>query len=619
MRGLARVIRYVGPYKWMAVLGLVTTILPVLMELVTPRMVQFIIDQGIRAGDMVAVWQGSGVMLLAALGGAATTIGQGIARAQISQGIAFDLRNDMFRHIQRFSFANLDRMQTGQLMTRVSSDVDVARMFLSAGLALLLRTVLMVIGSLAMMLIIDWQLSLVMVAMLVLSGTVIFWLLRVVGPLFSIVQQKLGRLNTQVQENLAGVHVVKAFVREQHEIDLFNVQNQEYMEQNIKVGRYLAVVMPVLLVLTNVGATLAIWRGGLDVIGGRLTIGELVAFSNYMLIGMSPLLLLSNILSMISRAEASAKRIMEVQDTEPAIQAPLSPIVAKEPEGEITFENVSFHYSGSRIGVAPGSSVNGGEDALTRGSMSDGSSANGQGTQRSGNGRNRAVGEEVLDGIHLRAAPGQKVALMGSTGSGKSTLVNLIPRFYDAVNGEIRLDGIDVRDWEPTQLRKHIGVVLQQTTLFAGTVRENISYGRPDASMEEVVSASEAAQAHSFIMRMPEGYESSVEARGANLSGGQKQRIAIARALLTKPAVLILDDSTSAIDLDTELRLQEALKEKLDGTTTFLVAQRISSVVDADMILVLDNGKIAAQGTHEELLASSGIYQEIYYSQFEEA
>ena len=618
MRGLARVIRYVGPYKWMAVLGLVTTILPVLMELVTPRMVQFIIDQGIRAGDMVAVWQGSGVMLLAALGGAATTIGQGIARAQISQGIAFDLRNDMFRHIQRFSFANLDRMQTGQLMTRVSSDVDVARMFLSAGLALLLRTVLMVIGSLAMMLIIDWQLSLVMVAMLVLSGTVIFWLLRVVGPLFSIVQQKLGRLNTQVQENLAGVHVVKAFVREQHEIDLFNVQNQEYMEQNIKVGRYLAVVMPVLLVLTNVGATLAIWRGGLDVIGGRLTIGELVAFSNYMLIGMSPLLLLSNILSMISRAEASAKRIMEVQDTEPAIQAPLSPIVAKEPEGEITFENVSFHYSGSRIGVAPGSSVNGGEDALTRGSMSDGSSANGQVTQRSGNGRNGAVGEEVLDGIHLRAAPGQKVALMGSTGSGKSTLVNLIPRFYDAVNGEIRLDGVDVRDWEPTQLRKHIGVVLQQTTLFAGTVRENISYGRPDASMEEVISAAEAAQAHSFIMRMPSGYESMVEARGANLSGGQKQRIAIARALLTKPAVLILDDSTSAIDLDTELRLQEALKEKLDGTTTFLVAQRISSVVDADMILVLDNGKIAAQGTHEELLASSGIYQEIYYSQFEE-
>jgi ATP-binding cassette subfamily B protein len=603
----------------MAVLGLATTILPVLMELVTPRMVQYIIDQGIRAGDMVAVWQGSGVMLLAAVGGAATTIGQGIARAQISQGIAFDLRNDLFRHIQRFSFANLDRMQTGQLMTRVSSDVDVARMFLSAGLALLLRTALMVIGSLAMMLIIDWQLSLVMIAMLVLSGTIIFWLLRVVGPLFTLVQQKLGKLNTLVQENLAGVHVVKAFVREKHEIELFEVQNQEYMEQNIQVGRYLALVMPILLVLTNVGATLAIWRGGIDVIGGRLTIGELVAFSNYMLIGMSPLLLLSNILSMVSRAEASSKRIVEVQDTEPAIQAPSNPFAERQPAGEITFENVSFHYSGRRVGVAGGASVNGGEDALTQGSTSFESSANGQGTQLSGNGRGRPIGEEVLDGIDLRAAPGQKVALMGATGAGKSTLVNLIPRFYDAVNGEIRLDGTDVRDWEPTELRSHIGVVLQQTTLFAGTVRENIAYGRPDAPIEEVISAAEAAQAHSFITQLPEGYESMVEARGANFSGGQKQRIAIARALLTKPAVLILDDSTSAVDLDTEVRLQEALKDKLEGTTTFLVAQRISSVVDADQILVLDNGKIAAQGTHEELLASSEIYQEIYYSQFEEA
>ena len=603
----------------MAVLGLVTTVLPVLMELVTPRMVQFIIDQGIRAGDMVAVWQGSGIMLLAAVGGAATTIGQGIARAQISQGIAFDLRNDLFRHIQRFSFANLDRMQTGQLMTRVSSDVDVARMFLSAGLALLLRTALMVIGSLAMMLIIDWRLSLVMIAMLVMSGTIIFWLLRVVGPLFTLVQQKLGKLNTLVQENLAGVHVVKAFVREEHEIELFEVQNQEYMAQNIQVGKYLALVMPVLLILTNIGATLAIWRGGIDVIGGRLTIGELVAFSNYLLIGMSPLLLLSNILSMVSRAEASSKRIVEVQDTEPAIQAPSSPVSEREPAGEITFENVSFHYSGRRVGVAAGASVNGGEDSLTQSDTTFESSANGQRTQPSGNGRMRPIGEEVLDGIDLRAAPGQKVALMGATGAGKSTLVNLIPRFYDAVNGEIRIDGIDVRDWEPTDLRSHIGVVLQQTTLFAGTVRENIAYGRPDASMEEVIGAAEAAQAHSFITQLPEGYESMVEARGANFSGGQKQRIAIARALLTKPAVLILDDSTSAVDLDTEVRLQEALKDKLEGTTTFLVAQRISSVVDADQILVLDNGKIAARGTHEELLASSEIYQEIYYSQFEEA
>ena len=621
MRGLSRVIRYVKPYTWMAVLGIVTTILPVVMELVTPRMVQFIIDQGIRVGNMTVVWQGCAVMLLAAVFGAATTIGQGIARAQISQGIAFDLRNDLFQHIQRFSFANLDRMQTGQLMTRVSSDVDVARMFLSAGLALLLRSLLMVVGSLIMMLFIDWQLSLVMIVMLAISGSVIFWFLRVVGPLFTIVQQKLGKLNTLVQENLAGVHVVKAFVREGYEIDRFGAQNVEYMNENIKVGRYLALVMPVLLVLTNLGATVAIWRGGMDVIGGRLTIGELVAFSNYMLIGMSPLLLLSNILSMISRAEASSKRLVEVLDTEPAIQAPAQPQMITEPTGEISFENVSFHYSGSQpVGSLSGTATGNGQAAAV-GASSNGAARGDSALQSplTRNGRNGAVGEEVLDGINLHARPGQKVALLGVTGSGKSTLVNLIPRFYDAIGGQVKLDGVDVKGLEPTLLRKHIGVVLQQTTLFAGTVHENIAYGRPDASIEEVVGAAEAAQAHDFIMRMPDGYDSMVEARGANLSGGQKQRIAIARALLTKPAVLILDDSTSAVDLDTELRLQEALKEKLADTTTFLVAQRISSVVDADLILVLDNGKIAARGTHEELLKNSEIYQEIYYSQFEEA
>ncbi len=611
MTGLGKVIRYMRPYSWMAVLGLITTILPVVMELVTPRMVQFVIDRGILAGDMTAVWQGSAVMLLAAIVGASTTIGQGIARAQISQGIAFDLRNDLFRHIQRFSFADLDRMQTGQLMTRVSSDVDIARMFLSAGLALLLRTLLMVIGSLVMMLVLDWRLSLVMITVLALSAAVLFWLMRVVGPLFSKVQEKLDKLNTLVQENLAGVHVVKAYVREGHEIERFNVQNVDYMEQNIKVGRLLALVMPSLLLLTNFGAVFAIWWGGIDVIGGRLTIGELVAFNNYLLIGMSPLLLLSNILSMVSRAEASAKRIVEVLETEPAIQAPREAVTDQIPVGEVTFDNVHFHYAGSLS-----NGLNGADGADATDSLGRSQAVGGNG---SADGRVRAVGEEVLHGIHLHAKPGQKVALMGATGAGKSTLVNLIPRFYDAVDGAIRLDGVDVRDWEPTSLRKHIGVVLQQTTLFAGTVRDNIAYGRPDAPLEEVIGAAQAAQAHEFVMRMPEGYESMVEARGANLSGGQKQRIAIARALLTSPAVLILDDSTSSVDLDTELQLQLALQESLSETTTFVIAQRISSVVDADLILVLEDGKIAARGTHEELLATSEIYQEIYFSQFEEA
>ena len=322
---------------------------------------------------------------------------------------------------------------------------------------------------------------------------------------------------------------------------------------------------------------------------------------------------------MISRAEASSKRVVEVLDTEPAVQPPPTPAVITEPAGDISFENVSFHYSGSRIRRGLESDGSGNGRAPAQGGTPEAAPANGQMLTRTRNGNVRPIGEEVLDGISLHAAAGQKVALMGATGSGKSTLVNLIPRFYDTEGGVVKIDGVDVRDWEPIQLRKEIGVVLQQTTLFAGTVRENVAYGRPDASMEEVVSAAQAAQAHDFVMQMPDQYESMVEARGANLSGGQKQRIAIARALLTRPSVLILDDSTSSVDLDTELRLQEALAEKMEGTTTFIVAQRISSVVDADLILVLDDGKIAAQGTHEELLAGSDIYQEIYYSQFEEA
>ncbi len=281
------------------------------------------------------------------------------------------------------------------------------------------------------------------------------------------------------------------------------------------------------------------------------------------------------------------------------------------PVGEVTFDNVHFHYAGS---LPNGLNAADGAAETNPNGQSMTGAVNG-----SGNGRVRAVGEEVLHGIHLQAKPGQKVALMGATGAGKSTLVNLIPRFYDPIDGTIKLDGVDVRDWEPTSLRKHIGVVLQQSTLFAGSVRDNIAYGRPEAPLEEVIGAAQAAQAHEFIMRMPEGYESMVEARGANLSGGQKQRIAIARALLTNPAVLILDDSTSSVDLDTELRLQLAMKELLSATTTFVIAQRISSVVDADLILVLEDGKIAARGTHEQLLEASGIYQEIYFSQFEEA
>jgi ATP-binding cassette subfamily B protein len=310
----------------------------------------------------------------------------------------------------------------------------------------------------------------------------------------------------------------------------------------------------------------------MDVMGGRLSVGELIAFNSYLMIGMAPLMLLGNMLTMATRAEASAARVLEVLDTEPLIQTVPSPYKAKSVKGHIVFENVSFHYNGNG-------------------------------------------GKAVLDGVSFEVKPGQRVALLGATGSGKSTLVNLIPRFYEVTGGQIRIDSIDVRKWEPETLRLQIGMVLQQTTLFSGTVRQNIAYGKSAATLEAIIAAAQAAQAHEFIMAMPDGYDSMVEARGANLSGGQRQRMAIARALLISPSILILDDSTSAVDVETEFKIQQALDELMRERTTFIIAQRISSVLNADQIIILDDGRIAARGTHHHLLQTNPIYQEIYHSQ----
>ena len=586
MKALKRILPFVAPYRWTAFLLALTVILPVAMELLVPKALNYIIDAGIAAGDMRAIWRGASIMLLTALTGAVATLGQGFCRALLSQGLAYDMRNKLFAHIQSFSFANLDNMQTGQLLTYLSSDVDLVRRFVSHGLSLLLRALLMLSGSVVMMFTIDPHLASRALIVLPLAGLLIWGLMTLARPIFLIVQEKLSALTTTVQENLAGAEVVKAFVRERFEIDRFIVNNEDYMRENVKVGRIMAIAMPVLTLLTNLGIVILLRFGGRDVIGGRLTVGELVAFNNYLMIGMSPLMLLGNILTLVSRAEASAARFLSVLDTPSAIKVIAKPQRLDGVQGHVSFEAVTFKYEGR------------------------------------GNGQQAAIaqdihrgGRNVLQDVTFDVRAGQRVALLGVTGAGKSTLVHLIPRFYDVDAGRIKIDGVDVRDFVPDALRKKIGVVLQQSTLFSGTIHENIAYGRPNASRDDVIAAARAAQAHAFIMAMPEGYDSFVEERGANLSGGQKQRIAIARALLISPAILILDDSTSAVDMETEAKIQVALDDLMAHCTTIVIAQRISSVLTADQIVILDHGQIVGQGTHAELLASSPICQEIYQSQ----
>jgi len=393
-------------------------------------------------------------------------------------------------------------------------------------------------------------------------------------PLFTLVQQTLGRLNTILQESLTGIRVVKAFAREPFEKQRFGVSNRELRDANLRVGRMFSIAMPLIFTLANLGTLSVVWGGGHQVIAGRLTIGELVAFQSYLMMTMFPMLMLGMIVMSVSQAGAGAQRIFEILDAESEVRdrpdARALPAIA----GRVAFDRVTFRYFRDQ--------------------------------------------KPVLEEVEFVAEPGQTVALLGATGSGKSTIINLIPRFYDVSEGRVTVDGYDVRDVTLESLRRQIGIVLQETVLFGGTIRENIGYGQPEASEGEIIAAARAAEAHDFITAFPEGYDTAVGERGVTLSGGQKQRIAIARALLVDPRILILDDSTSSVDVETEYRIQRALDRLRGGRTSFVIAQRISTVLNADQILVLDRGQITARGTHEELLQNSPLYAEIYYSQLQD-
>ncbi len=576
MKKLLKLASYLKPYLKESILSIVFLVVVVLLDLSIPRLVQQIIDQGIAKSDMHAVISTTLIMLGISFVDMLFSVGNNIFSVRVGEGFGRDLRDDLFTKIQQLSYGNLDRLSTGKLIVRLTSDIQILQRTFRMSLRIGTRAPLLMIGSIILMFSTDVNLSLKILPLLLLTGIVIGILIANLGPIFMVVQKKLDNLNTVLQENIAGVRVVKAFVRQKHEVNRFEKVNEDYTATNVKIIRIASTIFPVLTMLISIGTLIVIWFGGQEAISGNLTIGQIVAFTNYLGTTLVPLLIMGMLSTVVASGIASAERVDEVLSEVPEI---LDRAEAVELEGRIRgrveFQNVGFHYCGNRE-------------------------------------------EKVLDDVNLTIEPGQTVAILGSTGSGKSTLVNLVPRFYEASEGRILIDGIDIRDIKKSSLLANIAVVPQETILFTGTVRENIAYGKPGATDEEIIAAAKAAQAHDFISELPQGYDTPIAARGVNLSGGQKQRIAIARAIIMKLPILVLDDSTSSVDVETETEIQDALDILLQNTTTLVVAQRISTVLRADKIVVIDKGKIAAEGTHQELMQTSEIYREIYDSQLGE-
>ncbi|HKP55674.1 MAG TPA: ABC transporter ATP-binding protein [Polyangiales bacterium] len=570
-----KVFGFIRPYRREALISLALLGLMAVLDLAIPRLIQRIIDQGIARGDEPLVVQTALLMLGISALSTLTAIGNNRYSVRTGEGVARDLREALFLKIQSFAFADLDRRQTGQLLVRLTSDIAAIKSLVQISLRIGTRAPLMIAGSMILMIATSPQLALALLPVLLVTlGLIAFFIVKT-EPLFRTVQSKLDVLNGVLQENIAGVRLVKALVRGAYEVTRFARANAEMTDRSVAVMRFMSAMMPALSLCLNFGMVVVIWSGGLSTIRGELTLGQIVAFGNYLLSTMSPLMMMSLLANTWASGLASADRVQEVLDVVPEVQD--APNARALPEG------AAVRVELADVGFAYGADL-----------------------------------EPVLREIALQAEPGQTIAILGATGSGKSTLVALIPRFYDVTSGSVCVAGEDVRELSQASLLSKIGVVPQESLLFSGTVRENISYGRPSASDAEVQAAAQAAQAHEFIEKLPGGYASRIAPRGSNLSGGQRQRLAIARALLLDPEVLILDDSTSAVDVETETKIQDALAQHASQRITFVVAQRISTVLRADQIIVLERGRIVARGTHAELMQTSAIYKEIYASQLGE-
>jgi len=618
--GIGRAIKYLTHYKSQAVMPYLFLIVATLSQLAVPRMIRnvidavtsgYIADQVLQALDKIpAGFVGAALpkILEALKYDSALTLDQlkvtleadlnNAPRALItalvaivifallrglfsflqafwaeknSQSVAYDLRNDLYAKIQELSFAYHDKNQTGQLMIRATDDVEKVRLFIGQGLLQLVGAVILLSGT--VIILFSSNVSLAWTAMPILPVAIVLFgvFAGLSQPLFTKVQIKLSALNTVLQENLAGVKVIKAFTREKEQQVKFRAAADDTMNQSIAVSRLFTFLFPLVFLVANLGQASILYVGGKQIIAGTLTIGAWQEFSLYLMYLFFPIMMFGMIVTQMGQAAASADRIFEILDAKSDIVD--KPGASKLPavNGNVKFENVTFRYVGG--------------------------------------------GEPVLKNVSFEAKPGETIALLGATGSGKTSIINLLPRFYDPNEGRITIDGHDLRDVTLDSLRSQIGIVLQETTLFSGTIRENIAFGKPEATLEEIQAAAKSAAAHDFIMSFPEGYYTHVGERGTTLSGGQKQRVAIARALLLDPRILILDDSTSSVDVATESHIQAALETLMKGRTSFVIAQRISTVMNADKILVLEKGEIVAQGKHAQLMEEEPIYAEIYNSQ----
>ena len=572
---LKRYKKYITPYLSAFVIGPLMMLTEVAGEVMLPKFMSMIINNGVADRNLAYIGKMGTLMVLTVLFMAVGGILGAYFSAKASISFTSDMRNDLFRKVQQFSFENIDGYSTGSLVTRLTNDVQQVQNVLMMGLRMALRAPGMFLGALIMAFMMNRQLAVIILIVIPLLLAAIILILKTAFPRFGEMQRRLDRLNSGIQESLTNVRVVKSFVREAHEIEKFSRLNRDLKESSLRALRIVITTMPVMMFAMNVTTLAVVWYGGNIIIAGKMPVGDLTAFTTYIVQILMSLMMLSMVFLQSSRASASMKRINEIFDTEIGLNDDNAKNKDKKvTEGRVEFKNVSFGYSGE-------------------------------------NGRK----DLVLEGISFTAEPGQTIGIIGSTGSGKTSLVQLIPRLYDVTGGEVLVDGVNVKEYSLKHLREGVGMVLQKNILFSGTIEENLRWGNEDAPMEDVIRFSESAQADPFVKTFNNGYDTEMGQGGVNVSGGQKQRLCIARALLKRPKILILDDSTSAVDTATEAKIRESLYHDLKDTTKIIIAQRISSVQEADQILVLEDGKIIGYGTHEELLKTCEAYSEIYMTQ----